>query len=193
MNIHALINNFRLKRPVVCILVLHFKITASQLYLYIADVGLVVLNFPGHYSCTVHSVHMYAQLQAYRVSYFTGSTYKQASNFGHFLSTYIRIDLYTSIYGSLHERQSTTVNPWIHAGPWIQAGFQKLAQFVSLLSECSCTVYWAKHVGIGLTCCLPSVYCNEDVGLIEAGPWIEARIWLYCTNRSRWHQFNDLR
>jgi len=42
-----------------------------------------------------------------------------------------------------------------------------------------------------VTCFLPSVCCNEDV-LIEAGPQLQAGVWLNCTN-SRGLLFKDLR
>jgi len=49
----------------------------------------------------------------------------------------------------------------IEAGPRIQAGFQKLAQLVSLLLNV-CVLFIEQNSGY-LTCCLPLVCWNEDI------------------------------
>jgi len=47
----------------------------------------------------------------------------------------------------------------IEVGPWMNwsrpsntTGFQKLAQFMNILSKRLCTIYWAKHIVTKLTC-----------------------------------------
>jgi len=63
------------------------------------SVGLVVLNFTGHYSCTVHTAIGQPYIVFYRVDLYVGVKFWTFFGLKNGGSTYMRIDLYASIYG----------------------------------------------------------------------------------------------